>query len=173
MDWYKKDIPAYRRATRHLTPLENGIYDRLLTECYATEGALPDDLRYLAQVCGCVSPGERKGLVKVLNQYFVKNGDGTWHNARADEEISDFKAMCDANRTAARTRHALRAQSTTSAPRITEREKERKKEERPAAAVDKSTCKHRNPDGSFCGKHGTHKVHPLSQDWFCNDHPDG
>lgn len=170
MDWYKKDIPAYRRATRTLTPRENGIYDRLLNEYYATESPLPDDPNYLKNVCGCGHKRDMDALKLVLDTFFPRNGDGLRHNTRADDEIAEYKEKCDSARSAARASVAKRSLNAASASRSTDREIDRKKEGKP---VDNSTCQHVNPNGQKCGQPGTHKLHPQSKDWYCSDHRDG
>ena len=168
MDWYKKDIVAYRRATRQLKPIENGIYERLLDEYYATESPLPNDVRYLSRVAMTTQKWESVALSKVLDQFFPLNGDGLRHNARADEEIADYKAMCDANRATARQRVAQRVayESSTNRP-PKEREIDRKKDQ----PVDKF-CKHDNGNGTTCGKPGSHKI-DRTDNWYCSGHPDG
>ena len=168
MDWYKKDLQAYRRHTRDLTPAQNGIYDRLLTEYYSSENPLPDDPKYLAIVCRCVTKRDKDALNVVMGKFFPLNGDGFRHNIRADEEIADYKAKCDANRIAARSRYAERPQSVPPASRLPiEREIDRKKDQ----PVDKF-CKHDNGNGTTCGKPGSHKV-DRSERWYCSGHPDG
>ena len=178
MDWYKKDLAAYRRATRHLSPLENGVYDRLLTEYYLSEGPLPNDVQYLKNVVGYSNKWGYAATVKVLAQFFPLNGDGLRHNVRADEEIADYKALCSANRNAARSRYAMQNAQESSADCIAERKRDIKKEETP---VDKSPQPSQNPrvdlcakiidtQGTRCGAAGVTKNHPQSKEWYCRAH---
>jgi len=50
VDWYPKDVPAYRLDTRHLTTLEHGAYNLLIDEYMMTREPLPDDDRVLASI---------------------------------------------------------------------------------------------------------------------------
>lgn len=50
MDWYPKDVIAYRLDTRHLTTLEDGAYNLLIDEYMITRQPLPDDDRALARI---------------------------------------------------------------------------------------------------------------------------
>ena len=49
--WHVKDYRANRKVQR-MSYLERGLYRELLDECW-TEGAIPDDLAALADICGC------------------------------------------------------------------------------------------------------------------------
>lgn len=177
MDWYKFNIGDYQRATEDLTPFEHWAYRALIDQYYLRSGALPSDVTTLCRMVGATHPVHRKAICSVITRYFQKNGDGKLHNTRCDEEIEEYQRLQAAARTAALARHA----HGTHAPRTAERNKEIKKE---GKAEDKPTstpppnpttdgCKHRNPDGSFCGKPGSHKVHPASKDWYCSEHQDG
>lgn len=50
MEWYPKDVTAYRLDTRHLTTLEHGAYNLLIDEYMLTRQPLPDDDRALASI---------------------------------------------------------------------------------------------------------------------------
>jgi len=50
VDWYPKDVPAYRLDTRHLSTLEHGAYNLLIDEYMLTREPLPDDDRVLASI---------------------------------------------------------------------------------------------------------------------------
>ena len=165
MDWYKKDMPAYKRATRYLTPTQNGIYDRLLTEYYSNEGPLPNDPKDLSNVCQCVTKRDKLAINLVLDRYFTLNGDGLLHNARADDELVEYKRMCDANRNAARRRYAVQSAYDPQTVRTAERKIDRKKEEKP---VDNS--QHQTLNTCPCGQPGTQKKHPTDKQWYCSEH---
>ncbi len=86
MIYFRHYIEAYDRATKDLSMLEDGAYERLLRHYYAQELPLPLDPAKLARICRAVAPEERKAMDSVLTTFFDRRADG-WHNERADEEI--------------------------------------------------------------------------------------
>ena len=104
MDWYKRDIGAYRRATSRLKPLAHGVYSLLLDEYYAGQGPLPDDLTALYRICGAQTEGEKIAVRTIIDQYFPKNGDGYRHNERADDEIAAYRGRKAVNTINSRSR---------------------------------------------------------------------
>ena len=132
MDWYKRDIGAYRRATSRLKPLAHGVYTLLLDEYYAGQGPLPDDYTALYRICGAQTDSEKKCVRNVIDQFFIRNGDGFRYNDRADEEIANYRARSATNRGIAQARYAQRndtriveRNAPPQEPRIVHREKER------------------------------------------------
>ncbi len=49
--WYVADFRA-SRAVQRLDYIQRGLYRELLDECWV-EGAIPDDIEKLADICGC------------------------------------------------------------------------------------------------------------------------
>lgn len=49
--WHVKDYRANRKVQR-MSYVERGLYRELIDECWV-EGAIPDDLAALAEICGC------------------------------------------------------------------------------------------------------------------------
>lgn len=86
MNYYPHHIGDYLRDTAHLTPLEDGIYRRLLDVYYASEKPLPQETQWVCKLVRARTTDEIDAVVEVLRQYFTKTPDG-WHNKRADVEI--------------------------------------------------------------------------------------
>ena len=160
MDWYKHDITAYKRHTRSLTPTQHGIYRMLLDEYYATQSPLPEDQNYLALVCRCVTKRDKLALNVVLAMFFPLNGDGSRHNARADEEIHDYIERCSTNRTAARSRYAVPSQSGEHANRSLETDRHTKRHGAHA-------CEQYLDNGKKCGEPTELR---LGNQWLCRPH---
>jgi uncharacterized protein YdaU (DUF1376 family) len=69
---------------------EEGCYRRLLDWYYAHEGPLPLNKRELNKIGRCMTPQDRKTLIKVIDEFFVAADDG-FHQLRADRIIEKFK----------------------------------------------------------------------------------
>ena len=90
MKYYQHHIGDYIKATRHLSPLEDGLYRRLLDQYYSSEAPLPLGLTEVSRLVGAKTAAQRKAVESVLNEFFEKNQFG-WNNKRADAEILKFK----------------------------------------------------------------------------------
>lgn len=86
MNYYPHHIGDYLRDTAHLTPLEDGIYRRLLDVYYASEKPLPPETQWVCKLVRARTTDEIDAVVEVLRQYFTKTPEG-WRNKRCDEEI--------------------------------------------------------------------------------------
>jgi uncharacterized protein YdaU (DUF1376 family) len=113
MNFFKLHIGDYLSHTGYLTPLEDGIYLRLLMRYYMTEKPLPSDQKELARLIRARSRWEVQALARCVNYYFSVASDGLLHNPRADKEIQQYQAMSNANRTNA----AMRWQSEATSER--------------------------------------------------------
>ena len=86
MNYYPHHIGDYLRDTAHLTPLEDGIYRRLLDVYYASEKPLPPETQWVCKLVRARTTEEIDAVIEVLRQYFTKQPDG-YRNKRCDEEI--------------------------------------------------------------------------------------
>lgn len=86
MIYFRLYIEAFEGATRDLSMLEDGAYNRLMRHYYWTEQPLPLDSDKLARICRAISLEERASIAAVLDRFFIRRQDG-WHNERADHEI--------------------------------------------------------------------------------------
>lgn len=90
MIYFRCYIEDYDDATSDLSPLEDGMFFRLLRHYYRTEQPLPLDSDKLARICRAISLEERAAIAAVLDRFFIRQGDG-YHNERADHEIEVSK----------------------------------------------------------------------------------
>lgn len=87
MFFYKFHIGDYASHTRHLSPLEDIAYRRLLDLCYTSEKAIPKDIRQLSRL---INMREYQAEIQdVLNEFFHEVEEG-WINHRVLKEIEDF-----------------------------------------------------------------------------------
>lgn len=86
VDWYRRWIGDYARDTKRLTIMEHGVYGLLLDEYYATEQALPRELKELHRICHATTPEERAAVKAVAEKFFPIKANAR-HNKRADVEI--------------------------------------------------------------------------------------
>jgi len=84
-------IGDYAEATGHLSPLEDGIYWRMLRKYYATERPLPAEVEKIQRLVAAKSPDEVAAVDAVLADFFKLGPDG-WHQERCDEVIAAYKA---------------------------------------------------------------------------------
>lgn len=88
MNYYSFHIGDYAAHTRHLTPMEDLAYRRLLDEYYLQECPLSGTIEEIARRIGlneCSTDVER-----VLNDYFEWTDFG-WSNKRCDAEIERYQ----------------------------------------------------------------------------------
>ena len=87
MHYYQFNIGDYSSHTKHLTPLEDICYRRLLDWYYLHEKPIPKDTNMVTRMLmlnGCSTEVEQ-----VLNEFFVSSKSG-WINPRADKEINAY-----------------------------------------------------------------------------------
>ncbi|PRP68719.1 hypothetical protein BUE93_20860 [Chromobacterium amazonense] len=92
MNFYKRFMGDYARATAHLSLAEHGAYTLLLDHYYATEKGLPADPVALFRICRAFTQEEQAAVQAVIDQFFPVAGDGMRHNSRADEQITEDMA---------------------------------------------------------------------------------
>jgi uncharacterized protein YdaU (DUF1376 family) len=87
MFYYQFNIGDYATHTRHLSPMEDLAYRRLLDWYYLHEKPIPSSIDQAARVIQlneCLTDVEQ-----VLNEFFVLSENG-WISSRADKEINKF-----------------------------------------------------------------------------------
>lgn len=92
MKYYYFHIKDYIAQTRHLTPLEDIAYRRMLDLYYTREGPLPIDVSEIAKLI-CMRD-EAATVRDVLNEFFEQSRDG-WRNKRCDEELASLYARSE------------------------------------------------------------------------------
>lgn len=90
MHYFKFNIGEYASHTRHLSPLEDIAYRRLLDLAYTSELPLIKDIRQLTRL---INMREHEIEVQdILREFFFKTDEG-WLNNRVIKEMADFKAL--------------------------------------------------------------------------------
>ena len=84
MHYFQFNIGEYASHTRHLSPIEDIAYRRLLDLAYTTELPLVKDIRTLARLVNLRE--YQQEIVDVLNEFFFEVEDG-WINNRVIKEI--------------------------------------------------------------------------------------
>lgn len=87
MHYYQFNISDYQSHTKHLTPIEDICYRRLLDWQYMHEKPISTDI---VAVCRLLMLRDYSTDVEqVLNEFFILTDDG-WVNSRAFEEIEQY-----------------------------------------------------------------------------------
>ena len=92
MHYYQFNIGDYVSHTRHLSPLEDIAYRRLLDAYYLQEHPLNSGIAAVARQIGMREHEQEVGLV--LQEFFVL-GENGWTNSRADKEIKHFHSRIE------------------------------------------------------------------------------
>ena len=92
MHYYQFNIGDYTSHTRHLSPLEDIAYRRLLDAYYLHERPLNDSTSDVARLIGM--RGHEDDVELVLHEFFELTEHG-WINTRADKEIAHFHSKIE------------------------------------------------------------------------------
>ena len=87
MHYYQFNISDYQSHTKHLTPIEDICYRRLLDWQYLHEKPIPDDIKSICRLL--MLRDYQEDVEQILNEFFVLTEDG-WINDRAFEEVQKF-----------------------------------------------------------------------------------
>jgi uncharacterized protein YdaU (DUF1376 family) len=92
MHYYQFNIGDYVSHTRHLSPIEDIAYRRLLDAYYLSERPLNSGVTSVARQIGLREYEQEVGMV--LQEFFVL-GEHGWTSNRADKEIAHYKSKVD------------------------------------------------------------------------------
>jgi len=92
MHYYQFNIGDYVSHTRHLSPIEDIAYRRLLDAYYLTERPLNSSLTSVARQIGMREYEAEINLV--LQEFFILVDNG-WTSSRADKEIAHYKSKIE------------------------------------------------------------------------------
>jgi uncharacterized protein YdaU (DUF1376 family) len=92
MHYYQFNIGDYVSHTRHLSPIEDIAYRRLLDAYYLSERPLNSGIAVVARQIGLKD--HEPEVHEVLQEFFKLTEDG-WINTRADKEIAHFKGKIE------------------------------------------------------------------------------
>ncbi len=87
LHYYQFNIADYQSHTKHLTPIEDICYRRLLDWQYLHEKPIPNDIKSMCRLL--VLKDYQEDIEQILNEFFVLTDDG-WINQRAFEEIQAY-----------------------------------------------------------------------------------
>ena len=90
MNYYEHHIGDYAEATAHLSFIEDAAYSRLIRKYYASEKALPAEIKSVQRLIGARTRDEKEAVQTILEEFFELRDDG-WHNTRCDAEIGRFQ----------------------------------------------------------------------------------
>jgi len=85
--WYKRDPHAALDGMMELTLEERGAYNTVLDLIYARDGAVADDMRFLAGWCRCDIRVWKRIRERLLSLGKLYLADGMLRNSRADAEV--------------------------------------------------------------------------------------
>lgn len=91
MHYYKKHIPDFNSATRHLSRIERSIYSDLIEYYYDKEEPLPLDLKLLCRKIVAVSEEEKQAVLDILAEFFLETEFG-YFNERCQQEVDEYQA---------------------------------------------------------------------------------
>ena len=95
MHYYKFNIPDWTLHTAHLSPIEEGIYLRLINFYYDAENSIPEITQPVMRRLRLVDYPEIVDVI--LAEYFTLR-DGFWWHKRCDMEINTYHGNADKNR---------------------------------------------------------------------------
>jgi len=98
MHYYQFNIGEYASHTRHLSPIEDIAYRRLLDLAYTTELPLIKDVHQLSRLVNLREYEQQ--ITDVLNEFFLEVDDG-WINNRVIKEIERTGRKSEAARNSA------------------------------------------------------------------------
>ena len=100
MHFYSFNIGDYMSHTKHLTPMEDLAYRRLLDQYYLHERTLNEDVTCVARIIDLKDNVPEVRVV--LEEFFTLVPGKGWINVRADEEILKYQAKVQQAKRAAR-----------------------------------------------------------------------
>ena len=166
MHYYQFNIGDYVSHTRHLSPIEDIAYRRLLDAYYLSERPLNSGLTSVARQIGMREHEEEVGLV--LQEFFVLGEDG-WTSNRADKEIAHYKSKIEqaskAGKASAERRSSARStdvQPTNNQEPITNNQEPIIKEGKPSLATAKLMACPQKEILNLWAKHLPHLAQPRS-----------
>jgi uncharacterized protein YdaU (DUF1376 family) len=92
MHYYQFNIGDYVSHTRHLSPIEDIAYRRLLDAYYLSERPLNSGITSIARQIGL---RDYEQEVKIVLEEFFRLADDGWINTRADKEIAHFHSKIE------------------------------------------------------------------------------
>ena len=112
MHFYAFHLAEYAAHTRHLTPMEDLAYRRLLDAYYLAERAPQGTVEQIARSVGLRT--ELDAVASVLGEFFSSTSEG-WINARCERELATYRERREQAAAAGRASGAKRRSNVRSA----------------------------------------------------------
>lgn len=96
MHYYQFNIGDYRRDTSHLIPIEHYIYRTLIDWYYLDELPIPKETQVVSRRLGLGNEWI-PNINNVLSDFFDL-GENGWVHKRIEEEIFEYRSMCEKNK---------------------------------------------------------------------------
>jgi uncharacterized protein YdaU (DUF1376 family) len=106
MKFFSFHIGDWLPATMDMSPLEEGVYCRLLVWYYSHEQPLPLAFKDLNRIVRCRTRADREAVQTVVHRFFVVTDDG-WRHDKAEAVLKTY-SMGDSMRIARREANAAR-----------------------------------------------------------------
>lgn len=95
MHYYKFNVASWAKDTSHLSPMEEGIYLRLINHYYDTEKPIPLKTHLVFRKLRLADQSESAELI--LDEFFTKTKDGWIHN-HCEKLIGEYQKMAERNK---------------------------------------------------------------------------
>lgn len=92
MEWYRRNGAKFIQKTIGMTLEEKGAYSLCLDLIYTHDGAIDDDEKFLAGVCGVTTRKWRALRQRLIDLGKLVLRDGKLTNERADQEFAEISA---------------------------------------------------------------------------------
>lgn len=96
MHYFQFNIGDYASHTRHLSPMEDLAYRRLLDLYYLKDGNVYGNETEVARQIGMRDQVDE--VRQVLIDFFILDIEGKWNHQRCDAEIADYRAYLEKQR---------------------------------------------------------------------------
>ena len=101
--YIKLHLGDYERDCVELSPLQDGMYFRLMRWYYSTGKPIPNDIERIYRRVHALSVDEQNAVKYVLENFFLLDGP-VWRQRRIDQEIAEWYERSDAGKESAERR---------------------------------------------------------------------
>jgi uncharacterized protein YdaU (DUF1376 family) len=166
MYFFKFHIGDYRQATMHLTNEEDLAYRRLLEMYYDSERPIPTDIPWVSRRLRL----DIHSVESVLNDFFTLTENG-WINHRADQEIADYYAWIDKQKSNGS--KGGRPKKTHGLPNANPVPTQKKPNQKPETIIQKEEIPPKSPKGESEGDPSPEYPEAFETTWAAYPKRDG
>jgi uncharacterized protein YdaU (DUF1376 family) len=116
MHYYKRNLGDYAKKAGRLTMLQHGAYNLLIDACYDRE--IFPNLEQAIEWTWASTSEEVEAVKFVLSRFFKLGDDGQYVQDRILQELLEYHAKADKNKTIAIEREAKRKQNSTNRAQV-------------------------------------------------------